>query len=303
MDGQCLHVDEYLAAPRVLFCSKCNEPGHNKKQCTFPFERCKRCGKDRKNGEHKDCAIKCHNCSNYHMSTDYKCPAIKCYRRDLIQHLQQHPEALPDDLQLFIPSQYRRQGEKTLVNRNTHQRHFLNAQYIQNRGNAEQWPDMPPPTRPPIYKTYAPSLFTPNPIDKLQVQLNDIEIACSTAKEEYDRKNIEIKSQVKTSIAQIHSLIACFSTIIQKQNETITILKNTIHECLEFNRITNQALCFVIAKSGDQQFVEISKQLSSIPFTERQESIVNLFSTYTPMIDEFMMKLLDVNKQLSDYNV
>ncbi|CAF4933303.1 unnamed protein product, partial [Rotaria sp. Silwood1] len=44
-------------------------------------------------------------------------------------------------------------------------------------------------------------------------------------------------------------------------------------------------------KSGDQQYVEISKQLSSIPFAERQSSINKLFSTYAPILDEFTIEI------------
>ncbi|CAF4819036.1 unnamed protein product, partial [Rotaria sp. Silwood2] len=116
MEGQYLHVVEYLAAPRVLFCSKCNEPGHSKKNCSFDFERCRICGGDRNVGQHNECEIRCHNCKEEHLSTDYKCVAVQCYRRDLIQHIQEHPESLPNDIQLFIPFQYRRQGDKTIRN-------------------------------------------------------------------------------------------------------------------------------------------------------------------------------------------
>ncbi|CAF4720966.1 unnamed protein product, partial [Rotaria sp. Silwood2] len=138
------------------------------------------CGGDRNVGQHNECEIRCHNCKEEHLSTDYKCVAVQCYRRDLIQHIQEHPESLPNDIQLFIPFQYRRQGDKTI----------------------------------------------------------------------------------------------------------------------KFNRVTNQALCFIMDKSGDQQYVEISKQLSSIPFAERQSSINKLFSTYAPILDKFTMKLLEVTQHL-----
>ncbi|CAF3343542.1 unnamed protein product, partial [Rotaria sp. Silwood2] len=260
MEGQCLHVVEYLAAPRVLFCSK-------------------RCGGDRNVGQHNECEIRCHNCKEEHLSTDYKCVAVQCYRRDLIQHIQQHPESLPNDTQLFIPSQYRRQGDKTISNRN-------------------EWPLLPPPTRSTIsfskYSTTCPSDIMNN----FKLLLNQTELNCALAKEAYDRKNMEIKSQISSSINQIQSLITCCSSVIQKQNEAIAVLKNAIYECLEFNRVTNQALCFIMDKSGDQHYVEISKQLSSIPFAERQSSINKLFSTYAPILDEFTMKLLEVTQHL-----
>jgi hypothetical protein len=33
MQGQLLDVDEHLPAPKILICTKCNVPGHTKKQC------------------------------------------------------------------------------------------------------------------------------------------------------------------------------------------------------------------------------------------------------------------------------
>ncbi|CAF1382263.1 unnamed protein product [Rotaria sordida] len=298
MEGQCLHVIEYLAAPRVLFCSKCNEPGHSKKNCSFDFERCRRCGGDRNVGQHNECGIRCHNCKEEHLSTDYKCVAVQCYRRDLIQHIQQHPESLPNDIQLFIPSQYRRQGDKTISNRNFGTRQTLDNQQLKNKINPEEWPILPPPTRSTISFTKYADTCPSDIMNNVKLQLSQIEINCALAKEEYDRKNIEIKSQISSSINQIQSLITCCSSVIQKQNEAIAVLKNAICECLEFNRVTNQALCCIMDKSGDQQYVEISKQLSSIPFAERQSSINKLFSTYTPILDEFTMKLLEVTKHL-----
>ncbi|CAF5002173.1 unnamed protein product [Rotaria sp. Silwood1] len=291
MEGQCLHVVEYLAAPRVLFFSKCNEPGHSKKNCSFDFERCRRCGGDRNVGQHNECEIRCHNCKEEHLSTDYKCVAVQCYRRDLIQHIQQHPESLPNDIQLFIPSQYRRQGDKTISNRNVYTRQTLDNQQLKNKINSEEWPLLPPSTRSTISYSKYSTTCSSDIMNNFKLQLNQIEINCALAKEEYDRKNMEIKSQISSSINQIQSLITCCSSIIQKQNEAIAVLKNAIYECLEFNRVTNQALCFIMDKSGDQQYVEISKQLSSIPFVERQSSINKLFSTYAPILDEFTIEI------------
>jgi hypothetical protein len=60
LQGQLFEVDEYLPAPKILICSKCNEPGHIKKQCQLSFEQCRRCDDNRNNGQdHKECQIKC----------------------------------------------------------------------------------------------------------------------------------------------------------------------------------------------------------------------------------------------------
>jgi hypothetical protein len=303
IEGQCLHVIEYLAAPRVLICSMCNLPGHNKKQCRFTFERCKRCGENRENGDHIECAIMCHNCKGEHVSTDFRCPAIQDYRRELIQHLQQHPDSLPDDVQLFIPSKYRQLGAKMLGNRRcfTQQGHYPAKQ--NNDNTYDEWPSLPPSSHDTIanYKVYKP--HSSDAVNNLQIHLNKLEKECALAKVDYERRNNEIKSQMSASILQIQSLIVCFSSVIQRQNETISILKSSINECLEVNKMTNQALCLIMAKSGDQQYEGIIKQLSTIPIAERQAALDKIFSTFSPLIDEITMKIIDVTKYLQPPNV
>ncbi|CAF2015118.1 unnamed protein product [Rotaria magnacalcarata] len=115
--GQLYDVDEYLPAPKLLICTKCNQPGHTKKLCSYSlFEICRRCGKDRKNEEdHKTCQIKCHNCQGDHTSTDYKCPTIQEYRRNLVIELRKRPDILPVNAQIFIPSECRQNGEKNKI--------------------------------------------------------------------------------------------------------------------------------------------------------------------------------------------
>ena len=139
--------------------------------------------------------------------------------------------------------------------------------------------------------------------NNLQVHLNKLEKECTLAKVDYERRNNEIKSQMSASIVQIQSLIVCFSSVIQRQNETISILKSSINECFEVNKMTNQALCSIMAKSGDQQYEGIIKQLSTVPIAERQAALDKIFSTYSPLIDDITMKVIEVTKHLHAPNV
>ncbi|CAF0909408.1 unnamed protein product [Didymodactylos carnosus] len=115
VQGNLYDVDEFLPSPKLLICSKCNLPGHTRKMCQASnFDVCKRCGGDRINlAEHKNCQIRCHNCQGDHVSTDFKCPVIQDFRRQLIDELRKHPERLPPDTQLFIPSDFRQQNDRT----------------------------------------------------------------------------------------------------------------------------------------------------------------------------------------------
>ncbi|CAF1441135.1 unnamed protein product, partial [Rotaria sordida] len=297
IDGQCLHVFEYLAAPRVLFCSMYNLPDHNKKYYNFTFNRCRRCGEDRKNGDHKNCAISCHNCEGEHVSTDFRCQTVQNYRRDLIHYLKQHAERLPTDTHFFIPSQYRSYGKSVLYNRRSYAQLMTMPPNRKYQLNNDEWPSLPPPTRPTInYSNYTRSSSS-DAIKNLQLQLNHLDKCCSI-----NKKNMEIKSQLNESLAQLKSLNICFSTIIQHQNETIIMLKDTINECLEINKYTIQAVCLMMTKSSDQQYEEIIKQISNIPIAERQSSTDKIFSTYTPLIDELTSKIVAITKQMQVLN-
>ncbi|CAF4752322.1 unnamed protein product [Rotaria sp. Silwood2] len=80
------------------------------------------------------------------------------------------------------------------------------------------------------------------------------------------------------------------------------MLKDTINECLEINKYTIQAVCLMMTKSNDQQYEEIIKQISNLPIAERQSSIDKIFSTYTPLIDELMSKIVAITKQIQVLN-
>ena len=101
LQGQLFDVDEYLPAPKILICSKCNEPGHTKRQCHLTFEKCRRCGGDRQDGEeHKLCTIKCQHCgNNQHCSNDYRCPSLLHFRRQIVSELRKRPNSLPAQVQ------------------------------------------------------------------------------------------------------------------------------------------------------------------------------------------------------------
>ncbi|CAF3092777.1 unnamed protein product [Rotaria sp. Silwood2] len=296
IDGQCLHVFEYLAAPRVLFCSMCNLPGHSRKYCNFTFDRCRRCGEDRKNGDHKNCTISCHNCKEEHVSTDFRCQTVQNYRRDLIHYLKQHPERLPMDTHFFIPSQYRSYGESVLYNRRSYPQLMTMPPNKNNQLTNDEWPSLPPPARSTINYSNFTRSSSSDPIKNLQIQLNHLDKCCSIDKKKYEKINMEIKSQLNESLAQLKSLNICFSTIIQRQNETVIMLKDTINERLEINKYAIQVVCLMMTKSSDQQYEGIIQQISNIPIAERQSTIDKIFSTYTPLIDEFTSKIVAIFK-------
>ncbi|CAF2165686.1 unnamed protein product, partial [Rotaria magnacalcarata] len=96
-------VDLGRSPPKLLICSRCNCPGHIKKECNGPFDRCKRCGVNKAQGDHSQCLIKCHHCEGDHIASDYRCPVITKFRGELIDELRKRPDLLPQNIQLFIP--------------------------------------------------------------------------------------------------------------------------------------------------------------------------------------------------------
>jgi hypothetical protein len=136
IDGQIIEAEEFLAPPRLLICSKCNDPGHTRKNCTSSFDVCRRCGKDRANGDHNKCTIKCHRCQENQMSTDYKCRFMNEFRLALVRKLKERPNLLPPNVRIFIPVDCRERGKKN--NKILMNPQPIPAQLENNRNNQEK---------------------------------------------------------------------------------------------------------------------------------------------------------------------
>ena len=302
IEGLCLHVYEYLAAPRVMFCSICNLPGHNKKSCQHPYERCKRCGSDRNIGDHSECEIICHNCKGRHLSTDFICPAIRSYRREVIKRIQLHPEILPDHVQIFIPTYCRQDGVKVLSNQRKGSQYQQYINPTQNYSNAvRNWPSLPQPINNTItyLKSQQRQLNHNDQINDMQVQMNKLENECENAKREFDKKNMDIITKFNTSTSKIMSLIIGCTTVIQRQNEMIVALKSAVNECLKNSKTTNKIICSLMNKKDDlQQYSDVIEQLATIPIDDRCVSVEKMFATYSPLIDDFTKKIMEVTNQL-----
>ncbi|CAF4475284.1 unnamed protein product [Rotaria magnacalcarata] len=96
LGGLMYSADEFLPSPRILICNRCNLSSHTKKTCSnSDVDLCRRC--------------------------DYKCKIIDKYRREMIEELKKHPERMPPEVQLFIPSEYRSDDRiKTIYNTETY---------------------------------------------------------------------------------------------------------------------------------------------------------------------------------------
>ncbi|CAF3375454.1 unnamed protein product [Rotaria sp. Silwood2] len=107
------------------------QTGHAKKSCRAAYDRCRRCGENRINGDHLQCKITCHHCGGDHQANDYKCPIILKFRRELIAQLRNNPNKLPRHIQMFNPLDCRIQrDEKILSNENTNNNEKSNLPFI-----------------------------------------------------------------------------------------------------------------------------------------------------------------------------
>ncbi|CAF4534498.1 unnamed protein product, partial [Didymodactylos carnosus] len=145
ISGQLYDVNEFLPSPNLLICSKCNSPGHMRKNCGCTIEVCRRCGKEKTDGfDHKVCDIKCHHCGGDHESTNFKCPYIDGFRQELIKKLKNNPRFLPPHVQLFLPQRYRDQeGKRTLGNGQSFSSKMKQQDhFFENKNKVNAWPSL-----------------------------------------------------------------------------------------------------------------------------------------------------------------
>lgn len=140
--GYLIEVHEFLPPPKIIVCNRCNSPGHIKKECKLTYDKCRRCGTDKSKGDHLQCQIKCHHCNGDHIATDYQCTVITNYRKELINELRRRPELLPKNTLLFVPSELRNNGKKTVGNSSFIQQQQQQLLPFKYTNQKNQWPPL-----------------------------------------------------------------------------------------------------------------------------------------------------------------
>jgi hypothetical protein len=273
--GQLYDIDEFLPSPKLLICSKCNQPGHVKTNCkSSSFEICRRCGDDRNNNEnHKECKITCHHCKGDHVSTDYKCPFIQEYRRRLIIELRKRPDLLPPDIQLFIPSEYREQGERTkiIVNKSVqnYQQQF-DPQVIYDRNDINVWRQV---------SSHPSNANMESSITKIQQNLND-EIKTLTKELQLMKMNFqEEQRKIENSYKHHINTIKQGWLLMQQQIETQSQILSTI------NTTVNQVLFSTCQKTINIMYNVINKMKSQTN-TNDYDDILNEMKIQASFIND-----------------
>ncbi|CAM4820308.1 unnamed protein product [Rotaria magnacalcarata] len=268
-----MEIHEFLAPPRLLICSECNDPGHMKRNCSFHYNACRRCGNDRSIGEHKECTICCHRCKQSHISTDYKCPYLINYRKSILYRLKEKPDILPHNIQLFVPTEYRTQGKKynkLLTNPASKLSNFIINTNTNNPQSFNMlscaWPSLMHDPKNNVSPINEKSIWNDLKQNQNEInKLNDIiNIKMKAFQTKYDDHIMKINSALLTMSQQMKSqndnLVRCCSSI----NELVSILSPTV-EVLQLITKNSMLNNNKIHKSETQELInKISQSLELI---------------------------------------
>ncbi|CAF3353702.1 unnamed protein product [Rotaria socialis] len=276
--SQLYTVSEFLEVPKLLICSKCNSPGHMKKQFQSKYDRCRRCGGDRTIGDHVECSIKCHHCSGEHLSTDYKCPILADYRFELVKELKRHPERLPEHVQLFIPVQCRDRNDRSHVITN-YQKNEQKSRATYNSAfnmNTHSWPQLNSNSRTVSNET----LFT----QKLDEEIKSIR---EDFKKELNKLNAKYENQTNIFRDRWH-LVA---QQIKTQNEMINNISTTTLSCImpmgiDLLRTTSEVLKSL---RNNEQNEETKNKLNDS--AEQLRLHMNKFSEHFHILQQYQEKI------------
>ncbi|CAF1655919.1 unnamed protein product, partial [Adineta ricciae] len=214
LGGLLCEVDEYLPAPKILICTRCNCPGHTKRTCRLDYERCRRCGNDRNDGEHVQCHVTCHHCGGDHQANDYKCPIMLQFRKDLIEQIRKNSNLLPPHIQMFIPFDCRKDKSEKVISNPINTSQNQNKQSMTYPRSDDEWPKLTSTTL---------NFDVKHQIKELQSELDNLK---SIHKQEIEK--INNKYQNISSNYQKTCLLIQMNNNTQKEiaDTTISIIKD-----------------------------------------------------------------------------
>ena len=316
IEGRLIEIREFLAPPRLLICSKCNDPGHIRKNCTLNYESCRRCGHDRSISDHKECTIKCHRCNGDHLSTDFKCPYLIEYRRSLISQLKRKPYLLPPNVQIFVPSECRERGNMKMksihnpISNNSfcqpYKGSHLNAQQQNSFNiNKHQWPS--------LGNNHSTNhVHQSSSIKSVWDELKNKQIEINELKQEFDMKIKQSQSEFNSNFKKFKEILSIISTQNRYQNDNIARCYQTLNEYSSLLTATFDAFQQFIKKStssnknnqNDGESQEILSQISnSIKcINERNQLLMANQQSLNQLIDQQGQLLIQAVDSLAPHN-
>ena len=248
IDGYLINIQEFLAPPRLLICSKCNDPGHIRKYCTLKFDACRRCGEDRSSGDHDKCTVRCHRCNQGHMATDYNCKFLRDYRRSLLNRLKEKPNLLPANVRIFIPTDCRdRESRNDKILANPKQANitqgWTKTQQPQQQPfntNSLTWPSI----------TNANQNRIPSTIDEQYIweELKDKQNQINKTKEEFNSKLRDHETKYNEHLKKMNVILVSLYQQTKYQNESVERCYTTINEVLPILSSTLEVIQRITAR-------------------------------------------------------
>ncbi|CAF1120850.1 unnamed protein product [Rotaria sp. Silwood1] len=270
LGGQLYSVDEYLPSPRILICNRCNLPGHTKKSCrNSDVDICRRCGKPRTNiKEQMDCEIKCHHCQEKHLANDYKCKIIDKYRRELIDELKKHPERMPAEVQLFIPTEYRSDDRKKMIyNEKAYQQYqCIQQQQHYNKIDEIGWP---------LLKTNNSSTSTSAVSTDICMAIKNLSEELKEEKKRFEIAQKQIEDKYKNIVQSTNQVLLLVKQVQQTQETTISTM----------SKVLNQVLVPVCSKSLENLELVITKLKTRVRNIELDD-VIELINNQISYINE-----------------
>ncbi|CAF1680789.1 unnamed protein product [Rotaria magnacalcarata] len=306
-EGQLIEVSEFLAPPRLLICSRCNTPGHLKKECKNNVDLCRRCGLNRNEGEHKECIIKCHHCNGNHEATSYQCPLINDFRKELILKLKSRPDLLPQNVQLFIPTQYRSHGEKEnriLFNNNKIEgnvRMTQQQQYTYHQ-HTNEWPLLSNNS-----DSTAPNKWLARDLNRNNIwrDMTKSQEIFDSLKKEFNKQEIDIAKRYQEHKLKLGSILSVMSVQIQQQNENLKPVFTTISELIPIVTLSLgicQQLATTIASSTNDRQVKLPLETT----TSQIQTLINFLNEQHQLISSKHSKFVEnfeKNNQLLQHGI
>ena len=301
LDGQLIEVHEFLAPPRLLICSKCNTPGHIKKECKGEFDICRRCGKDKSVGEHKECVIQCHHCNGNHEATSFTCPFIANYRKELIAKLKSKPNLLPRNVQLFIPTEYRSRGEKNkriLVNSTTEIQTQQQRRPV-SRYNQSEWPYM---GNNPETTTYASAVCSSSTLEKNNIwsEMSKTQCEFNLLKEKFAKQESDLITKFNEQKLQFGAILTVISVQVQQQNECFKSVYTTLNELIPIT-IKSLEICHTVSSRNAHNLIDEQEKLSAGIITQQIQASITFLNEQNQIMSNKHTQLLEnfeKNKQL-----
>ncbi|CAF4595590.1 unnamed protein product, partial [Rotaria sp. Silwood2] len=155
--------------------------------------------------------------------------------KKLVLKLKQNQELLPPNVQFFVPSECRQQGEsimKMMFNRSHIAKNSTcNQHYIYN---PEAWSSLPQPKVKMPYGHETQTYITNNNMNNLQMldEIKRTSNECERLKLEMEKQDAEAKEKIEQQNKQFQQILVVATQLIQQQANMLEQFTKVVNETL-----------------------------------------------------------------------